>query len=83
MSDEIWNPEPEFWQLVREAHDAIEAVDHYDLRSDDPESVKAFRELARVQARDAHALIHFITKHEGELRALFSEQVISAERGEA
>jgi hypothetical protein len=75
--NEPWNPEPDFWSYVREAYDACEAVDHFDLRSDDPESCAEFQALQARQYQAAMALIclarldrtlcHFYDKSTGRL----------------
>lgn len=52
----------EFWRLVRDAHEAAEAVDAFDLRSEDEASTVTFGMLVYAQAVAAGALIRHIRK---------------------
>ena len=53
---------PEFWRLVREAYHAGEAVDAFDLRSEDATSVSTFGKLVYHQAIAVGALISYVRK---------------------
>jgi len=57
----------DFYRLVREAHDASEAVDQYDLHSESEESMKVWAELLVEQARASIDLVEFIEKNGDEL----------------
>jgi hypothetical protein len=52
----------EFWQLVREAHEASAAVDGFDLRSEDASSKETFGQLVYAQAVAAAALIKLVRR---------------------
>lgn len=62
-------PETEFWQLLREAQHASEAVDNFDL-TESKASRQAFKDLARVQSRSAIELVDFIVTNWARIRAM-------------
>lgn len=62
------NPRPEFWSLIRRAHDASNDTDSFDLYSEDPVSRAQFEKLQAQQARIAIALIDFVVANEVTLK---------------
>lgn len=66
-------PETEFWQLLREAQHASEAVDNFDLRSKSEASRQAFTDLVRVQSRSAIELIDFVVTNYAAIRKMLDD----------
>jgi len=56
-------PAPRFFELLRSAYLASEAVDSFDLRSDDPENVVEFNQLCLEQLTTARALVEHCKAH--------------------
>lgn len=54
--------QPEFWLLVHEAEQAGQAVDHFDVHSDNPTAMDAFNELLDKQQAAAEALIEYVNR---------------------
>lgn len=52
-----------FWNLAIEAVSANDAVNGYDLRSDDPDSVARFKELQLLEANAALYLIAHVLQY--------------------
>lgn len=64
------NPMPQLWLLLREACQAGEAVDAFDMRTEDRASVVAFMALHQEQNRVLLRLLNFIADYEGEIRGV-------------
>ncbi|WP_424140842.1 hypothetical protein [Roseomonas chloroacetimidivorans] len=63
------NPLPEFFLLLREAFEATEDTDQFDLDSHDPSSVAVFTELQADQAETTAMLIRYVQEHGEEILA--------------
>lgn len=57
------NPLPEYFRLLLEASQASEAVDRFDLRSDDTDSVIIFRTLRKESLQATLALLDYSETH--------------------
>ena len=57
------NVRARYEQLLREAHESSEQVDHFDLHSEDPKSVKHFKRLRAEDRRQRGRLITHILHH--------------------
>jgi hypothetical protein len=66
MTDEF-NPLPEFFLLLAEAHHAARAVDNFDLRSEIAGSKAEFDRLCEEQAAACTALVRYCSEHKTEL----------------
>jgi len=66
------NPLPDYFHLLLVASRASEAVDRFDLRSDDPDSVIAFRKLREESLQATIALLDYTTAHNEAIKRWLS-----------
>jgi hypothetical protein len=55
--------------LISQAHASLEAVDSFDLDSDDPDSAEEFGDLDEMHREDVKALVAFVTANSAEILA--------------
>jgi hypothetical protein len=67
------NPLPDYFHLLLVASRASEAVDRFDLRSDDPDSVIAFRKLRQESLQATIALLDYSETHNEAIKRWLSE----------
>jgi hypothetical protein len=69
MSDSYLDDHPtaKYFYLMRVAHTASQAVDMYDLRSDDPASAAGWRVLLEEQFYANQELIDHVVKYHAEI----------------
>jgi hypothetical protein len=58
---------PGYYERLREAFDAMDAVDMFDLYSENPDSVAKWEELLRDSATAQLKLIVYVSMHRDEL----------------
>lgn len=58
---------PEFYHLLMEAQDAVADVDDFDLRSEDPESMKEWNELLATQRIMSLALVDYCAQNRQDI----------------
>ena len=63
MADEPPNLLPTYYALLREAFTTSEAVDNFDLHSEDHESVKRWKELVMASGYAQGLLVQYASDH--------------------
>lgn len=63
---------PDYFELLYEAHAASEAVDMFDLHSDDPVSVKEWERLCSESADAQCELVAYCERNGRKLKALLA-----------
>jgi hypothetical protein len=66
------NPLPDYFHLLLAASRASEAVDRFDLRSDDADSVTEFRKLQTKSLHATIALLDYSTMHNEAIKRWLS-----------
>ena len=62
------NSLPKFYELLQEAHSASDAVDAFDLHSEDAASVIAFSKLVEEQAAAVNALVDYVSANGEQIK---------------
>ena len=58
------NVRARYEQLLREAHESSEQVDHFDLHTENPQSVKHFKRLQATNRKwRSRLIIHILCHH--------------------
>jgi hypothetical protein len=65
--DQMDSAIPGFWERLRDAHEASEDVDNFDLRSEDPASVAEYEVLVKARRDMVANLIQYVQGHANDL----------------